>query len=84
MNIFQALAFKSFQIAFKITTVFLPKISDKWAINLFLKPVRAPFTKKGKKFISDSERLSIEVNGRMHIGYSLGDGPAIVLSLIHI
>lgn len=78
MNRFQALAFKSFQIAFKITTVFLPQISDKWAINLFLKPMRSPYTKKGKKFISDSKELSIEVNGRTHIGYSLGEGPTIV------
>ncbi len=66
------------RFTFNICDIFLPRLASKWAINLFLTPRSAPFTKKGLKLLEDAETFEIVANDKSMKAYRMGSGPEVV------
>lgn len=72
------IALRLLRTLFSITNQIAPKLADKWAVHLFLKPVRAPYTDAGRELIAEATAKEIEVDGRVLKGYSIGEGPVVI------
>jgi pimeloyl-ACP methyl ester carboxylesterase len=66
------------RFAFKTCDIIAPKIASKWAIKLFLSPLRAPYTQKGLKLMEDVEHYAILANGKKMRAYRMGSGPEVI------
>lgn len=66
------------RIAFKTCDIIAPKIASKWAIKLFLSPLRTPNTQKGLKLMEDVEHYEILANGKIMRAYRMGSGPEVI------
>lgn len=69
---------KLLQATFGITEKVFPSYAHRWAVKLFLTPVRLPFTSKGKQFLSSVETFSFRGGDYELVGYRKGAGPAVI------
>lgn len=66
------------RVFYPLTELFAPFIARKWALHLFLTPVKAKFIPGEMEFLKKAERFYFKVGERELAGYQLGQGPVVL------
>lgn len=66
------------RVFYPLTEILAPFIARKWALHLFLTPVKAKFIPGELDFLSNVERFYFDVGDRKLAGYQLGKGPVVI------
>jgi esterase/lipase len=72
------LSLRTIQIAFGFTEAVYPKYAYKWAVKLFLSPIRLPYTEKGNRFLNQVESFKFRAGEHEVVGYRRGSGPEVI------
>lgn len=71
-------ALRFIRVLFPLVERIAPSLAGRWAVRLFLSPVRQGFIPGEKDFLKRVERFDIKFEGREYQGYRLGNGPEVI------
>lgn len=71
---------RAIRLVFPLLERLFPKLAGRWAVFLFIKPLRFGFTTREREFLANRpvEQFPMNVAGREVMGYRMGHGPEVI------